>query len=250
MIDIIDEKDVKKGREIVIVARDYVCCICERRETGTQTNGRPHWLKYKLDKNGKFDSNGSWDEKSYMCTYCYTDIYKNHPDSPQFFRKMQAKFRKGNFSRFEILGRAVIGQWIAAKTLGLYDLNIHNNNFREPIDLSRHPDYGNIDVKIATYNCANVQHRFHGIRQNFDNLLALCMDKYEQWKNVEMAYIIPVECINTENITIVKKVSSRKSKWDEFRIDEKPYNDMYRSVDIPEFFSPFDLWKGKYDKVI
>jgi hypothetical protein len=163
---------------------------------------------------------------------------------------MQAKFRKGNFSRFEILGRAVIGQWIAAKTLGLYDLNIHNNNFREPIDLSRHPDYGNIDVKIATYNCANVQHRFHGIRQNFDNLLALCMDKYEQWKNVEMAYIIPVECINTENITIVKKVSSRKSKWDEFRIDEKPYNDMYRGVDIPEFFSPFDLWKGKYDKAI
>lgn len=248
MVDIIDEKEVcrivkKMPYEIV---RDVVCCVCSSRPS---SNGRPHWLKYKTDKDGKFDSNGNWDEKSYMCTHCYTEIYKNRPDSFQYFRKTEAKSRKGNFSRFERPGKTVIGQWIAAKTLGLYDLNIYNNNFREPIDLSNHPTYGNIDVKIATYNNVNLQYRFQGIRQNFDYLLTLCMDRYEIWKNVEITHIIPIECINTENITIVKTVSSRRSKWEEFRIDEKPYNDTYHSVDIPEFFSPFGLWEGKYDNI-
>jgi hypothetical protein len=35
--------------------------------------------------------------------------------------------------------------------------------------------------------------------------------------------------------------------YEEFRVDKKPYNDTYHTVDIPDRFSPFDLWKGKYD---
>lgn len=70
---------------------------------------------------------------------------------------------------------------------------------------------------------------------------------YDQWKDVEMAFMIPIVHINTNSITIVKNISSRGSKWDAFMIDIKPFNDIYHSVDIPEFFSPFDLWKDKYD---
>lgn len=48
------------------------------------------------------------------------------------------------------------------------------------------------------------------------------------------------------------KVSRRsKFEWiEKYRINEKPFDDVYHSVDIPKFFSPFDLWKGKYDKRI
>lgn len=238
MIDIVADKDVMKiGREIV---GNVVCCICEGKETGLDRDGSQHWLRY-------YDNKGNWDKKSRMCTYCYMDIYKSSPDSQQYFRKSMAKSRIGNFSRFERPGKTAIGQWIGGKTLGLKDLNIEKNNFREPIDLSRHSLYGNIDVKIATYNHINDQYRFDGIRHNFDNLLALCMDRYDSWKDVEIAFMIPITHINANSITIVKNISSRGSKWEVFMIDNKPFNDTYHSVDIPEFFSPFDLWKGEYD---
>lgn len=244
MIDIIDDKDVMKiGREIVgdvMKIGDVMCCICEGKETGLRKDGSQHWLKY-------YDEKGNWDKKSRMCTYCYMDIYKSSSDSQQYFRKSQAKSRIGNFNRFEMPGKAVIGQWIGGKTLGLKDLNIEKNNFREPIDLSTHSIYGSIDVKIATYNHINDQWRFGGIRHNFDNLLALCMDRYELWRDVDCVYMIPIAYISVENITITKNLSPRRSKWEKFRIDEKPYNDTYHSADIPEFFNPWDVWKGKYD---
>lgn len=170
-MDIIEEKDVKIGRERMKISRifgDVTCCICGSKETGLFKDGSQHWLRC-------YDDKGNWDKKSRMCTYCYMDIYKSSPDSQQYFRKSMAKSRIGNFSRFERPGKTTIGQWIGGKTLGLKDLNIEKNNFREPIDLSRHSLYGNIDVKIATYNHINDQYRFDGIRRNFDNLLALCM---------------------------------------------------------------------------
>ncbi len=241
MLDIIDEKDVKKTKDIKKAILDRICIICGSNKTGLTKIGNPHWLKY-------YDEKGNWDEKSYICTVCYMNAYKNLPDSTQHFRKMFAKSRTGNFSRFERPGKTVIGQWIVAKTLGLKDLNIYNNNFREPIDLSSHPVYGNIDVKIATYNHINDQWRFEGIRHNFDNLFIICMDRYEPWNDVEMVFKVPIIYINTDSITIIKNLSSRGSKWKNFRIDRKPYNDTYHSVNIPEFFSPFYLWKGMYDR--
>lgn len=82
--------------------------------------------------------------------------------------------------------------------------------------------------------------------KNFDTVVVLCGDMYKPWKYIERVYIIPKSEIKG-SITIVKN-SSRSSKWEIFRVDEKPYNDIYHSVDIPKYFSPFALWKGKYNK--
>lgn len=214
------------------------CCICGRKDTYIRPYGKVEWMKYK--------KNGTWNHKSYVCYWCYGDLYRKRPDSNNNIIKYLANSRIGNVDRFENRGKGIIGQWIGGKTLGLKDLNIENNNFNEPIDLSWHSIYHNIDVKIATYNNVNDQWRFENIRHSYDNLLALCMDRYKLWKNVEIAYMIPISQTDTTSITIFKNLS-KGGKYEKFRIDEKPYNDMYHSVDIPELFGPFDVWNGKYD---
>lgn len=215
-----------------------ICCICGRKDTYIRPYGKVEWMKYK--------KNGIWDHKSYVCYWCYGDLYRKRSDSHNNIMKYLTNSRIGNVNRFENQGKGIIGQWIGGKTLSIKDLNIENNNFNEPIDLSWHSIHHNIDVKIATYNNINDQWRFENIRRNYDNLLALCMDRYKLWKNVEMAYMIPTSQTDTTGITIFKNLS-KGGKYEKFRIDEKPYNDTYHSVDIPELFSPFDLWNGKYD---
>ncbi len=64
---------------------------------------------------------------------------------------------------------------------------------------------------------------------------------------IERIYIIPKNRIKVASMTIIKD-SSREGWYEEFRTDEKYYNDMYHSIEIPKRFSPSELWKGKYDK--
>lgn len=167
------------------------------------------------------------------------------PDSHKNLIKKMRLSRFGNLDKLRNHGKNIIGQWIGGKTLGLRDLDIDKNNFSGSIDLSMHQIYNNVDVKISTFNDVYEQWRFDGIRYPYDNLLLLCADKYEPWKNIERVYIIPVSHINTLSITV--RYLSKDRKYDIYKIDEKPFNETYHSVDIPYLFNPFDLWKGKYD---
>lgn len=94
------------------------------------------------------------------------------------------------------------------------------------------------------------------MEHNFDSIAVTYMDNNNPWKNTNRVYIIPEsELYGETQITIYEdwpKVSRRsKFEWiEKYRINEKPFNDIYHSVDIPRCFSPFDLWKGKYDKRI
>lgn len=55
----------------------------------------------------------------------------------------------------------------------------------------------------------------------------ICMDKYMK---IEKIYIIPEEKLyGKTNITI-----SENSQWEEFRVDEEPYNDTYHNMKIED----------------
>lgn len=61
------------------------------------------------------------------------------------------------------------------------------------------------------------------------DVILLCMD--EKWENVVRVYIIPSEYIETLELSIYLG-TQRVSKWDEFRVDKKPYNDAYHNLKI------------------
>lgn len=260
------------------------CCKCGSKDTYIKPDGTEIWHRY-YNKYGIWDNKSRachecWKDEQRsnthkirekqierkkcakcginevcakgLCKTCYSSYYyhnveKIDPDSSRNIKKSLANSRTGNLGRHTENGKSVIGQWIGAKTLGLKDLNIEKNNFAESIDLSPHPELGNIGVMTKTSKYGEWP---FGYIENlsFDNLLTLCMDNNKLWRCVEMAYIIPVcEFRNRSGFSIIKN-PSRITWYHTYRVDEKPFDDIYRSVDIPEFFNPFDLWNGKYDK--
>lgn len=199
--------------------------------------------RYKLHKNEYINEKGYW-TKRFFCHIHYTKRYNDE------HRKILSNARTGNLDRYSSFGKEIIGQWIIGKTLGLKDLNLENDNFHERIDLSRHHLYLDIDVKTASYNRINMQWRINRVNINkFDTLMAVCMDMHELWKDVKKIFIIPFEVIGgIKSITFIISPSLGFSKWEKFRVDEKPYNDTYHGVEIPRFFNPWKLWNGRYNK--
>lgn len=227
------------------------CCECDSPKT-TQGFGSPRWHVHRCDKDMC---------TGYLCNICYGRSQNRLPDSYSSLIKSMRNFRTGRLDRFGVNGKAIIAQWVAAKTLGLRDLNIDNDNFRQSIDLSEHPIYHNIDVKSGTLISDHCHINIHSKKETFcrvfDTIIVLCMDML--WGSVERVYIIPYEEICHElyvNIyenwsKVLKRngVGSRFEYIEKFRVDKKFYDDIYKSVDIPTFFSPFDLWSGKYKKI-
>lgn len=240
MIEIVEESEIKScfdGR---------ICCRCGNTKTYIKNTGMPEWRSCKCTKENC---------AGYLCKKCWSKNYNVlHNIDYVNLRKDISNSRTGNISRYTSHGKGIIGQWVGAKTLGLKDLNIENNNFNEPIDLSYHQLYGRPDVKIKTLKNGE-WHISMGTnrigKQKFDTSIILCMDRYELWKDVEIVYAIPWKIIENRKITsgfTIIKGSSRYLWYEEFRIDERPFNRVYHSVDIPEIFNPWNLWGGKYDR--
>lgn len=128
-------------------------------------------------------------------------------------------------------GRYIMCQAVVAKTLGIDDLNIKNDNFMWPVDME-HANYGKIDVK-----CSSLWYRrdrgmwtyatFRKIECDTYILLGLSPD----YENIEDMRIVPNEgWINgLTTITIVKD-SLKTTKYDQFVADPKCYNDVYREL--------------------
>jgi hypothetical protein len=124
---------------------NIICSMCGSAKTGTCNHGQPDWRKDKY-------RTGSWDGKSYLCIRCDGIVRSNLSNSQKNIIKSLRDCRLGVLDKSVEQGKAIISQWIVAKTLGLNDMNIKNNNFKEHIDLSIHPIFGSIDVKSATFN--------------------------------------------------------------------------------------------------
>lgn len=236
MLRPIDDSEVSHlgGKEI-----DHTntkCCTCGSHETYIMPNGKSHWLVCSCGKDNC---------TKYLCSRCWNKIQNNLPNSYKNIIKSMRLSRTGHLSKFIGHGKIVISQWIVAKTLGLRDLNIDNDNFNVPIDLSSNDIYRKPDVKFSSK--LDELGRWHiGIgKYYFDILIILIMN--ELWNNIDRVYIIPKDKINVTHIAIYKDLSI-SDRYEIYSVDSTPFNDTYHSVDIPEFFNPWDLWKGRYNK--
>lgn len=62
------------------------------------------------------------------------------------------------------------------------------------------------------------------------------MDRYIPWKNVERIYAIPeIDVYGKRSITIYKYPSpSLGSKWEDYILDEKPFNESYHNLTVED----------------
>ena len=241
MLKTIDESEITKiGRKITKIDCGYVdhtntkCCTCESKETRILPNNRPCWLKYKIDKNRKFDPNGNWDEKSYLCSICYDKERRKLPDSNDNLIKAMRQFRNNELSKDCSSGKAFIGEQIWRKARGVENCNIKMDNFAYKYDHPPDPEYGITNTKIASlshYQGTIEAWRF-APNGKYDRAVLFCMSK--NWKDVERTYIIPEsETKNMQQIMITKNPGN-VPWYEKYRVDTKPYNDAYRSMNIED----------------
>jgi hypothetical protein len=247
---------------------DTFCCLCGNEETSIKSDGIPRWSRYKIDKDGDYNSKGIWDKESYICTNCYNKVksikddrrcsrcgekstasyYKAYDKDNNWDKKSwlcnkcnadmynnnvvkpMRPCRNKGISKESTTGKGIIGEAIVSKVLGIEMCSKKVNNFNYKFDLFQSDKYGNIQVKIAGpyFNQWKYDLR-HGSPCNCDTVILLCMD--EKWENVARVYIIPSENIETLELSIYLG-TQRVSKWDEFQVDKKPYNYAYHNLRI------------------
>ncbi len=199
------------------------CCKCGGG-TYIDTCGRHQWHKCRCDKENC---------TTYLCHRCNSKDYDKE-------RNSMAAWRTGSLSMYSSTGKGFIGAQIVAKTYELDDCNIKMNNFNFYVDISKHPTYGYVEVKTASLDIEYMRWMVHLSNWSFDTLVILCMDCESPWKNVLRAYVIPKEyVVGLQGVYIPARglidklaLSSRGTKWDKFRVDEKPFNDTYHKMDI------------------
>lgn len=198
------------------------CCVCGEIKTYMKSPDSPLWYKCAC---------GMEYCTGFLCNNCSRRAYqKNDPNSNNNIIKNMADSRIGNLDPNSPPGKGFIGVHIVAKTLMVDDCNIKMNNFRFYIDLSRHCDYGLIEVKTATMK--NGKWIFTGLEREFDTLFLVCMDENYPWKSVKSMYAIPWEyAVRRKNITIVDN-PSRTVWYEKFRIDEKSFDDTYHNMKL------------------
>lgn len=205
--------------KIVEDADSRNCCQCESIET-TRYRGIEHWHKCKCGK----DLCTGW-----LCKICYTREHHKSPDGYVTTINSMSKHNTGLLGIDSETGKGLIGESVVAKVRKLEIVAIKSNNFRSKFDLSEDEEYRNIQVKIAAPQYGDWFASI-GRGHNFDTLFGLCMDKI--MKNVKRMYVVPVaELLGVSTISFRgHPLPSIGSKWDKFRIDEKPYNDTYHSL--------------------
>ena len=166
-----------------------------------------------------------------LCPRCVSDM-KNS-------RRYLANWRIGNLDPSTPSGKGFIGQQIVAKTYGVDDCNLKMNNFSFYVDLFGHAEYGFVEVKIRTFDKKHGRWNIVGTYRElnditYDTLFAVCMDEYWPWKNVRRVYAIPWEVISHKTgFDIYQDPPKRADPWyEEFRIDEKPFNDTYHNMKL------------------
>jgi hypothetical protein len=206
------------------MSRNYsktTCCICG-------CNGA--YLKYPNSRR--------WDGKSFSCNICYqrkyrednADIIKKHNNRLSYM----SNWKNGELDPYTSAGKGYIIEQIVCKTLGIKNLNVENNTFRHKYDGFDGSQY--IQIKGSSfYAIERKWHRHIKDTEEFDILIFLCMDKYMPWKDVVRAYKIPDEYVCTiRGISIYENTLRCRSKWEDFKIDEKPFSDTYHNIEIDD----------------
>lgn len=170
----------------------------------------------------EYDEQNNWNGK-WLCANCYKyDCAKEKRDC-----------RNKNLDPTSKTGKGYIFEQITCNVMGIENLNIKTGNFHSCLDHSRHPELGIIQSKGAIYDYICDQWGFNvknEQQKEFDYIILYCMDI--DMKNVSRVYIIPKkEIMKRKSISIIKN-SLRHTRYEKYRVDEKPYNDAYHNIDI------------------
>lgn len=65
-----------------------------------------------------------------------------------------------------------------------------------------------------------------------DTFFFVCMDRSKPWKNVERVYVIPKDIVIKRSSITIYKNPSRSAWYEDFRIDERPFNDVYHNMSL------------------
>lgn len=183
---------------------------------------------YKDKKDGKWT--GKW-----ICRECYNRDYgPKHYIEVGDPRSSIRDFRIGNLDPKSTAGRGYIGEQITCKTRGIKNQNIEDDNFKSEIDHTIDPEYGIVQTKCFSYQKLD---RYWYVRvdnehnKEFDFLIIHCMSADMQ--TLERTYIVPYEeVIKRTSIGIAKSSWKTIGWYEQYRIDEKPYNDAYRNLKL------------------
>jgi hypothetical protein len=206
------------------------CCICGNKDTYIY-DGIPDWAKHK-------DERGVWDGK-WACGECDGRERQRRPNSQNSARKSVTNIRTGNLRIDSETGKSVIDQAVVIKTLGGIDVNVEMNKFDHFIDI-RHEKYEAVDVKgaalksqeyIDTRGSTIIYYRWiFPTSRKVDCNTYICIGYDSKREDIIMVWIIPNEgwVCNLSNIDIYK--TFRPSKYDQFKVGPKSYNDAYKSL--------------------
>lgn len=222
MLESIDINDIK----IRETPKDYfegrICCICKSDKTYIKPNGKPHWRSCKC---------GMENCTGYICEKCRMNIENNRPDSYSNLRKAGRLCRNKGILKDSNMGKGFIIEQVIAKFLGLENCNLKLDNFKAKFDIYPHPEYGRIQTmgRSPYYGDWFFGGRdFSGRISNGDTLFIVCMDK--NWKVIIQVYRFPTkDIIHRTGITIYNN-PSRRVWYEDYKIDEKPFNDIYHSM--------------------
>ncbi len=140
--------------------------------------------------------------------------------SPRWYRYYDEKGNWDGISYHCDAWKGLIGEAVIAKVRGLEIICIISDNFNSRYDLSN-TLYNRIQAKFRMPYYGDWPIEF-GIEHNFD---VLCISK--DMKHVDRTYAIPEKELSGKHML---KIVKNKKRWEDFRIDEKPYDDMFYSI--------------------
>lgn len=218
MIPIVDPIDSHSKKDILIGRK---CFRCESTTTYVdKRTGVAAWRKRKIK--------GKWDGENYYCDSCH--------------HKLKRKCRNKELDKNSRQGKGFKVEQTIAKTLGIKKCNIELDNFNVGLDLYDHVKYKDIQCRSVQQSVRksswkgkiyeyDVWH-FPIDMPEYDTLFVVCMSK--DYKDIERIYAIPVDKLPTSAGFTIYKDPKSPAWYEEHRIDEKPFNDIYHSLNIED----------------
>lgn len=160
------------------------------------------------------------------------------------FHKLKRKCRNKELPKDHRTAKGFRIEMVIGKVLGIKVCSIELDNFNSVFDLYDPIKYKEIQVRSCQYACRKTAY-YNGkkyeyytwhipldLLKEYDTLFAVCMT--EGYKDIYRIYIIPVDKLpDTQGFDIYK--DPKDHMWyEEYRVDEKPYNDMYHSMKIED----------------
>lgn len=193
------------------------------------------------------DSEGI-DTRRYICKehyfknynrYRYADDMKDS-NSFVFFQKATRKVRMGNLDPNSNLGVGNNFEKLSEIYFDIDNLNVINNNYRFPIDHSKHSILGIMQTKGAFFSIDvgakggwQIGYRTTEYKKQYDKMICWCASK--DGKTIERGYIIPKNEIDKRrSIGIVKDPRTWPVWYEQYRITNekelKKINEIWKQI--------------------